>query len=218
MTENEDHRQKNVQLAKKLNEVKENLRKCREENIALEKKYKSSQMEVTNSKNEKKAILNSVFQFKHQLDKIFVHHPTGYFQSSQQFDQILSKLSPKSIIHANGLNKSSTIELNVELFSGAKQLDINDDKKVPVNSDRQLIQVVTSNGLAESSEATLRCKPKAKHKRNSLRKNVLKKSVWPISKKPNPKGFKAKSKCSSSEDSKDGNALVLRSGRNIIKK
>lgn len=53
MAENEDHRKKNIQLAKKVNEVKEKLQKCRKENIALEKKYESSKIKVTKLQNEK---------------------------------------------------------------------------------------------------------------------------------------------------------------------
>lgn len=69
MAKNKDHRQKNIQLAKKLNEVKENLRKCRQENIALKKKYEGSKIQATKSQNEKKAILNSATQFKHKWDE-----------------------------------------------------------------------------------------------------------------------------------------------------
>lgn len=91
MAENEDHRKKNIQLAKHLNEVKENLRKCRRENIALKKKYENSQIQATESQNEKNAIFHSVLQFKHRLDESFVQNSTVYFHLSQEIDQILSE-------------------------------------------------------------------------------------------------------------------------------
>lgn len=234
MAENEDHRQKNIQLAKKLNEVKENLRKYREENITLKKKYQSSKIQVTKLQNEKE-ILNSFFQYKHQLDKKFVQHSTGYIQLSQQIDQVLSKCGPKSTVDANGLNKTTMIgdiHSKVELFSRARQLNINDHNKVPANSNLPIMTdsgpqyaefTSTSNALAETGEVTLRHKSKAKPKRRSLRRNILNKSVRPKSKKPSSKGDKVKSKSSSSEDSKENvsSALsttsVLRSGRNIKK-
>lgn len=202
MAENEDHRQKNIQLAKKLNEVKAILRQYRQENISLEEKYERSQIRATKSQNEKKAIFNSFLQLKHQLDEAFVQHSTEYFHLMQQVDQILSKCGPKLTIQANALNKTSmngATHPKVEFLSSATKLNINGHNKVPVHSNSSNLQMTndsvpqqteftnTFNGLAktgkENAEAKTRRTPKAKHKRRSLRIKILKKSVQPESKK-----------------------------------
>lgn len=243
MAENEDHRKKNIQLAKKVNEVKEKLQKCREENIALKNKYESSKIKVTKLQNDKEAIFNSVSHIKQQFNDTFVQHSTGHFDLAQKIDHVLSKCGPISKTQENELNKTSingAIHPKVDLISSEKQLNVDGHNQVPVNSNPQILKTniypgaqqteftSTFNGLAKigkkSIDTTLRRNIKSKHKRRSLRKNVLKKSVQPKLEKLTSKSGKVYTKNYSSDDSKDNvsSALiatsVLRSGRIIQKK
>lgn len=106
MSENDDHREKNILLAKNLNAVKMDLRLKKKDLADLSMELRNEKTRNYRLETEQVTILNSIDSIKKQLDETFLKHTVGYIQLSQQINQMHQKTIENSILdvsskHAN---------------------------------------------------------------------------------------------------------------------
>lgn len=117
MAEQEDHREKNILLAKNLNEVKMNLRSKKRDLVKLQALLRAEQERNSRLELEQTSILNRLDGLKKQLDETFIKNTFNYIQLSKQIEEMhqdsIQNISDISII-------SSTATIN---STGHNQLD-----------------------------------------------------------------------------------------------
>lgn len=88
MADSEDHREKNILLAKNLNEVKIDLRKRKKDLASLQTKLRFEQQRNSKLELEQVTILNRIDFLKKQLDETFIKNTFGYIDLSRQLDEM----------------------------------------------------------------------------------------------------------------------------------
>lgn len=128
MLANEDHRQKNIELAKNLNAVKIDLRNQKQDFKALEAVCSVQKNEQLKLKQQTNEISNQIAQFKRQLDNTFMQNTIGYIQLSQEIDRILIKSGRKSNDIPSALNSSikqtnTSFHLQIKMIPNSPHLN-----------------------------------------------------------------------------------------------
>lgn len=88
MADSEDHRQKNILLAKNLNDVKMNLQAKRKDIASLQTQLREERQQNEKMKMEQVSILNRIDTLKKQLDDTFIKNTIGYFHLLKKLDQM----------------------------------------------------------------------------------------------------------------------------------
>lgn len=88
MSSQEDHREKNILLAKNLNIVKMDLRSKKKDLITLQSQLRMEKQRNSKLESEQMSIKNRIDYLKRQLDETFLKNTFGYIQLSQQLEQM----------------------------------------------------------------------------------------------------------------------------------
>lgn len=88
IAENEDHREKNILLAKNLNEVKMDLRTKKRNLASMEMLLRMEKQRNTKLEHEQSFIKNRIDNLKKQLDDTFYKSTFGYISLSKQLDEM----------------------------------------------------------------------------------------------------------------------------------
>lgn len=88
MADSEDHREKNILLAKNLNEVKMDLRAKKKDLITLQSQLRVEKQRNSRLATEQVSILDQIDCLKKQLEETFVKSTFGYMHLSKQLDQM----------------------------------------------------------------------------------------------------------------------------------
>lgn len=83
-----DHREKNILLAKNLNQVKMDLRSKKKDLMALQSLLRHEKQRNSKLETEQVTIINRIDHLKKQLDDTFIKNTFGYIQLSQQLDEM----------------------------------------------------------------------------------------------------------------------------------
>lgn len=84
----EDHREKNILLAKNLNDVKMDLRTKKKDLMALKNQLRQEKQRNSMLQSEQMSLVNRIDHLKKQLDETFLKSTFGYIQLSQQLDEM----------------------------------------------------------------------------------------------------------------------------------
>lgn len=84
----EDHREKNIMLAKNLNQVKMDLRSKKKDLLELRSKLRMEKQRNTKLESDQVSILQRIDFLKQQLDDTFLKNTVGYIHLSKQLDQM----------------------------------------------------------------------------------------------------------------------------------
>lgn len=84
----EDHREKNILLAKNLNQVKMNLRSKMKDLLDLRSQLRMEKQRNSKLELDQMSILQRIDFLKHQLDDTFYKNTVGYMHLSKQLDQM----------------------------------------------------------------------------------------------------------------------------------
>lgn len=113
---NEDHRQKNILLAKNLNKVKMDLRDKKKDLCELRSQLRTEKQRNSKLESDQATILNRIDFLKEQLDETFYKNTVGYVHLSKQLDQMH---------HDSAQSFNTTMETNGDLnatFSASNQV------------------------------------------------------------------------------------------------
>lgn len=97
MSSQEDHREKNILLAKNLNLVKMDLRSKKKDLLTLKSQLRMEKQRNSKLESEQMSIKNRIDFLKQQLDETFLKNTFGYIQLSTQ----LEKMHQDSVQSAN---------------------------------------------------------------------------------------------------------------------
>lgn len=115
MGDSEDHREKNILLAKNLNEVKMDLR-CKKRNIVtLQTQLRHEQQRNSKLELDQVSIVNRIDTLKKQLDDTFIKNTFGYIHLSKQLDA-MHQDSIQSIGDSSMLSPPTTANTTESLF------------------------------------------------------------------------------------------------------
>lgn len=110
MTDSEDHREKNILLAKNLNEVKMDLRVKKKDLMAVKSQLRLEKQRNSKLATEQITILNQINGLKKELEETFLKNTFGYLHLSKQLDQ-MHEFSMQKVSETSALG--STIHLSV---------------------------------------------------------------------------------------------------------
>lgn len=85
---NDDHREKNILLAKNLNKVKMDLRSKKKDLLDLRSQLRMEKQRNSKLELDQVSILERIDFLKHQLDDTFYKNTVGYIHLSKQLDQM----------------------------------------------------------------------------------------------------------------------------------
>lgn len=108
MENNEDHRLKNIVLAKHLNEKKIELRERKKNIHSLETQVRSQKLKNSKLEYSQLTVLDGINRFKRQLDETFIQNTIGYISLSEQIEQLQSQTAqnPNQSGSIGGFNSS----------------------------------------------------------------------------------------------------------------
>lgn len=115
MAESEDHREKNILLAKNLNEVKMDLRCKKQDIVLLQTQLRREQQRNSQLESDQVALVNRIDTLKKQLDDTFINNAVSYLNLSKQLDQ-MHQDSIQSIGDNSLLSPSATSNSTRALF------------------------------------------------------------------------------------------------------
>lgn len=113
--ESEDHREKNILLAKNLNQVKMDLRCRKRDIVSLQTQLHREQQRNTKMESDQVAIVNRIHMLKQQLDDTFMKNTFGYINLSKQLDQMHND-SIQSIGNTSMISPSTVTNTPHSLF------------------------------------------------------------------------------------------------------
>lgn len=115
MADSEDHRQKNILLAKNLNEVKMNLQTKKRNIASLQTQLREERQQNQKMKMEQVTILNRIDTLKKQLDDTFIKNTVGYFHLLKRLDE-MHQDSIQSVGDTSMLGSSTTTANSSQLL------------------------------------------------------------------------------------------------------
>lgn len=116
MSENDDHREKNILLAKNLNAVKMDLRLRTKDLANLHTELRNEKTRNYRLESEQVTILNCIDSIKKQLDETFLKHTVGYIHLSRQIDQMHQKSIESSMLDVSSKHANSIVKAGHSVF------------------------------------------------------------------------------------------------------
>lgn len=107
MSSSDDHRKKNILLAKNLNDVKVDLRNKKKDLAFLKSQLRLEKKRNSNLQTVQMSILNRIDSLRKELDDTFVKNTFGYIHLSKQLDQM----------HQNSVRRVSENGLSAEMIA-----------------------------------------------------------------------------------------------------
>lgn len=112
MSNRDDHREKNILLAKNLNEVKMDLRCKKQDVMALKMQLRLEQQRNSKLASEQMSIVTQIDRLKKELEETFVKNTFGYIHLSKQLDQ-MHEFSIQKASESCLLSSAQTIDSTV---------------------------------------------------------------------------------------------------------
>lgn len=116
----EDHREKNILLAKNLNQVKIALRNKKRDLEALKAKLMFEQQRNSKLETDQVSLYHRIDYLKHQLDETFEKNTHGYIQLSQQLEKMHHE-SIRCFGDSSALGSSSALKHRKSMFLASIQ-------------------------------------------------------------------------------------------------
>lgn len=141
MADSEDHREKNILLAKNLNEVKMDLRCKKRDIVSLQTQLRHEQQRNSKLELDQVSIVNRIDTLKKQLDDTFIKNTFGYIHLSKQLDAMhqdsiqsignSSMLSPPTIANSTESLFLEKIKIFSEsLISNSENHDVSNNRSM----------------------------------------------------------------------------------------